>query len=99
MKKINRTDIFILKNTLCFVVVEVIVMMFTIMNGFFSFLQDIDCVGCLANQAAHAILQIVNNCIYPGDVAGADFLMELGIKTLLKIRIIDMSIVKITVLI
>jgi hypothetical protein len=59
-------------------------MMFTILNGFFSFLQDIDCVGCLANQAAHAILQIVKNSIYRGDVAGADFLMKLGIKILLK---------------
>jgi hypothetical protein len=78
----NGTDIFILEKTLCFVVVEVVVMMFTIVNWSFSFLQDIDCVGCLANQAAHVIFQIFNNHIYPGDVAGADLMMKLRIKIL-----------------
>ena len=75
------TDIFILENTLCFVV-EFIVMMFAIMNRFVCLLQDIDCLGRLVNQGAHLIMQIFNNCNYPADVAGADFVIKLRIKIL-----------------
>ena len=45
-------------------------------------------MSCLVNQAAHFILQIYNNRIYPDDVAGADLIIKLRIKFLYELEIL-----------